>query len=867
MRLEMSTLPSILLCILSSLLLGNISQAQSIELDARNKPLEQILMEVNSQYNLQFSYISNAVLDCKVTKKGTFSSKKKFVQMLCEECKLSYKKKGNVFVLKTVSQKEIRTSNTSVKPTEKNDKISKSQKTPTYIYKGQVIDAQTKEPLPFSTVTLGQYQFFTDENGSFNYTTEDSVLNVGVSYVGYKNLDSTVRNHSNIQLAVSTAGNHLEEIQVKANTEGIENIHLGKEVANIKLNHKLAHLLPGDNNNTIFNLMRLQAGVLASGEPSDDYVIWGANKGETQVLFDGITVFSTNSIRGNIGSFNPLIIKDIEVYKGGYDVDLGDRVGGLVQITSLTGNPNKWIIKGELNNQALSTYVNVPIFGKSTLQIAHRSIFPNLFNLDGRYRENEKYLENSRRFTDANLKFTTEFPSRDQLTLSGFYSNERNEDYFQQEVNGITYGQEQSIKEEQAGASINYNRYWKRLGTTQFQSSYSHLISSYQNDLFIDQDTVDENKPWEDVYTYYRVHDVSFRIHHQFPNWDNHLLKVGLAWTNNNSHLGRYGSDDDNELTRSFDGNMNRLGAYAKYTLFLGNHLKINPSVRMDIPMNIVKPFVQPRLRISIDPFDKFKIHLASGLYKQFIVANPIVDVWDNYIYYWQISNNEEIPILNGHQQILSLSWHNTFFYINTDAYFKYTSGLTRLEMEFLEDQEEEEEEGSLSLMTTYGEGRAYGLDIQTGFRFKQQEIWLAYSLSKTEERFDDPTQKFIYTSAPQDQRHELKLSGIFAIPPSFRFSFDYILGSGFPVSRSNLNINNYENLYSRLDLACSYSYYKPNFRMEFGASVSNVIGTKNISFNNFSTFPDSWVLYYNSTPRTFSLFMNVYFELAKSSK
>ena len=59
-------------------------------------------------------------------------------------------------------------------------------------------------------------------------------------------------------------------------------------------------------------------GILASGESTNDLVIWGSYAGHSQVLFDGFTIFGLKNFNDNISSFNPLMAKDIEVMKGGF---------------------------------------------------------------------------------------------------------------------------------------------------------------------------------------------------------------------------------------------------------------------------------------------------------------------------------------------------------------------------------------------------------------------------------------------------------------------------------------------------------------------------------------------------------------------
>ena len=76
----------------------------------------------------------------------------------------------------------------------------------------------------------------------------------------------------------------------------------------------------------MFNLLRLQPGILAAGEQSNDLIIRGSYEGQSQVLFDGFTLFGMKNFNDNISAVNPFMAKDIRLMKGGFPAELGGRV-------------------------------------------------------------------------------------------------------------------------------------------------------------------------------------------------------------------------------------------------------------------------------------------------------------------------------------------------------------------------------------------------------------------------------------------------------------------------------------------------------------------------------------------------------------
>ena len=139
------------------------------------------------------------------------------------------------------------------------------------------------------------------------------------------------------------------------------------------MNDVSARLIPGNNSNVIFNHLRLFPGIMAAGESTADYIIWGSYPGQNQVIFDGMTLFNSYGINDDIGRVNPLMVKNIEVFKGGFGVDVGDRIGGVVLVDGKSGNMNEVDGKISVSNEIANGYISIPMFsGTTTMQLAGR---------------------------------------------------------------------------------------------------------------------------------------------------------------------------------------------------------------------------------------------------------------------------------------------------------------------------------------------------------------------------------------------------------------------------------------------------------------------------------------------------------------
>ena len=184
------------------------------------------------------------------------------------------------------------------------------------------------------------------------------------------------------------------------------------------------------------------------------------------------------------------------------------------------------------------------------------------------------------------------------------------------------------------------------------------------------------------------------------------------------------------------------------------------------------------------------------------------------------------------------------------EGYLKRTGGITR----FLETGE--------GIIRYEGDGKTKGLDFFIKKEFKNQTLWISYTLSKTEEHFPYfLTEEYI--PAMHDQRHEIKVAGLAKLK-SFHFSANYVYGSGFPDPDQLPDIIDYVHPYSRLDASIIYKFPVRKIHLDAGFSVLNVLNTENIKYSNITRIPTDELntvsIYAEAVPRTPALFLNIYF-------
>jgi hypothetical protein len=296
-----------------------------------------------------------------------------------------------------------------------------------------------------------------------------------------------------------------------------------------------------------------------------------------------------------------------------------------------------------------------------------------------------------------------------------------------------------------------------------------------------------------------------------------------------------------------------RIGLFLQDEYRPVNRLRIRPGVRIDYPLRLERVYVQPRIQVSLDLSDHWRLNGAAGIYNQFISETSVIDELGNNRYVWAISDNEDVPVLKAQHYVGGLTYSNNGLTLGIESYYKTTSGITRYVNLW-----------RLGIEEVYqGEARMYGMDLLVKKYFRKHEAWASYTLSKTEEYFPYMPDDVDFMDAPQDQRHEIKGALLFNFSPFF-LSANYVYGSGFRAPLDIINNTDERYPYSRLDMAFIYRHSIKGYHFEVGLSILNVLNHENIKYSNVVRIPDSLTSFISinaeAVPFTPTIYLNIAF-------
>ncbi|HPR32077.1 MAG TPA: TonB-dependent receptor [Prolixibacteraceae bacterium] len=863
------------LFIIVFLILSRIAlpQTDSYRINVTNKPLNKVLVELRGEYGIQLSYSDSKLASYLVTLSGSFTTEEKLIQALL---------KGTPFVLKKVGRVYV------ILPEKQEKQIPKP--IPVTQISGQVLEAGSGEPLPFSHVFINHQPLVSDVLGRFTFSsTLDTSFHLRISHLGYFVFDTTLFSGIDQTFSLVASTERLPEIVVQNNI--VEKAaQMGDRPGKIQLNHTIADVLPGQGDNAVFNLIRLMPGVLASGEQATDLLIWGSYEGQSQVIFDGFTLFGLKNYNDNISVVNPFLVKNIEIFKGGFDARYGDRVGGLVNITGKNGNLQKPVFSLNVNPTTVNALLEVPSFGNSSVMVAYRQTYYNLYassdfnifapvrtggkgqpsNGNNRFSFDFDVYPEDYFFQDFNMKYSASLNEGDQLFLSVYGGGDRfiisaeteleragkgpggrtspyNITFFNKEYN------------QQLGGSLAYNRTWSGGNHSLFSLAHSGL-SKRMSDEAETEDLVSGAIYHTDrASVVNKANENILRNDNTFHFLNGHKLEAGGSLAFNDASLSNsiFMRDTLRMDTTIFHEN-SRITLYAQDHLPLGEKWVIKTGLRFNYQFRGERVSLEPRLSLSYKPAPSFTLNASWGMYNQFMYKIANVDADLNYTWLW-VTSTDRIPVLRAMHFVFGCHYFKKDLTLNVEAYYKPLRGLSRrvFENRLIDSR------GVDAYYFYFGNARSYGIDAFVKKDFGKHSLWASYSLGWAEEQLSPlgiPLPN--YSPAPHDQRHEVKLAGIYNVK-NFYFSANYVWGSGMELLRQVFAETTGTIDYSRVDVALTYRFYPWGKKAEVGASVLNLFDTQNLKYANMKNINisrefGSISVYTNSVPFTPVVFLKV---------
>ncbi|WP_092438475.1 TonB-dependent receptor [Williamwhitmania taraxaci] len=824
--------------------------AQSFTGSYYNAPLNLVLEEVSSQCNVKMAYDFDLVAKFTVTAKLHKVTLSEALQVAFENTPLTFIEINGVFVIKPDPGKlQVLT-------------IAPAPLPPKYKVMGLVREKLSGETLPYASISLSGTQngVAANSDGYFSIITQqaDSLL-LSISYLGYLPAQLTVSPANQRGLLVVELDRQVEvfdAVMIAAPRSDVMQVE--SEPSRIRLNSARITELPSLSELDITAPIQLLPGIDGTTESMAGLSIRKSGPDENLVLYDGFTVYKIDHFFGAFSSFNAKAIKDVQVFKGGYDATYGGRASGVVEITGKSGSMNKTSVDVGMDLLSTDVTIETPVGKRASFIISGRrsftdkiqsSLYESLLKSTradlSSYTKVPAYVSNetsdpSFYYYDLNTKLTINLSSSDVVSMSGYKGRDKLT-FFD---SGAKYSIDENSDWGSSGMSLRWARQWSSsfsqtlvFGGSRYNLFYQHLdslrkrkpLTLFQNDTIQKQFILDS-----------RINDVSLTLSNSLNLNENNSLDFGFSVNSvktdfSESSLHQVNQNVIIDTTRIVANDSRVLSVYAQNTYSNGILKLFKTGIRVNRHSLTNKTYFEPRVQIAIAASSILQLKASAGRYHQFINRIPMVSATD-YRSVWAVSDGARFPVVISDHYIAGFSLKPySSMSIDVEGYSKFTDGLAAIYNSYRRTAT-----NKITLNRSFYKysSTVLGLDVMLKQNFGRYQLWLAYTLSKASNESKTINGSDSYP-AYDDQLHELKIFGVAKVR-RWNFSLAWIYGSGKPWDAPTFTNStvlspsyskNSERLpaYQRLDLAIGYAYNIGKVDCKVGMNIVNVLDISNI--------------------------------------
>lgn len=657
-----------------------------------------------------------------------------------------------------------------------------------------------------------------------------------------------------MDLLAPDAGSDLEEFVVSAETKAKTTEVL---MSQIKLDKKGLERIPSIGaENDIVGAFSVTPGVVTTGDQGGQLYVRGGTPIQNKVLLDGVTIYNPFHSIGFFSIFETELVKNVDIYTGGFDARYGGRISSVMDITYRDGNKKdfggKVSVSPFLAKVALEGPISRQKEGKGGSSSYVFSAKHSLLDYTSKelYRGVNSGNGLPYNFTDLYGKLT--FASSGGSKFSFFALNNNDKvNYqgiadlsFKQSGGGMNFvlvpsGSPVFIKGHLNGSS--YSTKFSEIGSNERTSSIGGF------DLGFD-------------FTYFKKNDGQ--------------IDYGININGFNTSYVTYNEVASKIESKTFS---TEIGAYFTYKKVTSRFV-LQPSLRAQAYASLGTISLEPRLGIKFNATEKIRLKLSGGRYSQNFTSassdrdvvnlfNGLLSAPTNVQQMFITESGETKNPKNG----IQYSWHaivgsefdlGKYWSLNVEGYLKFFPQLSNINVNKLYDDVSEFSQIDDVYKKDFliESGKSYGVDFLLKYTKNRIFFFTTYSYGKST-RWDGFT-----TYAPVfDRRHNINMVGsyTFGKKKSLELNIRWNLGSGLPFTPTagfyqNDNFSggattdytttnsqgvttllgdfNSKRLpyYHRLDITIKKQFkFKNSTELEIIAAVTNAYDRKNIFYVN----------------------------------
>ncbi|CAD0001714.1 TonB-dependent receptor [Flavobacterium chungangense] len=672
--------------------------------------LREALQSIESRYHIKFNYIEHDIANATVSAIPQGSTQE-IIAKLALETGLFFNRVSDHYIV--------------IKPA----KVKSSQLC------GLLLDADTKEPIPFATIALGPKQSTqSDAEGRFCFFSSND-KNLHISHVGYKDKMVALSNFSKegtttIELSVHIA--QLSEVQIMhLLTRGIRKGGDGS----YKIESKNTGILPGMTEPDVFQTIQQLPGAVSLDETVSNISFRGGTHDQNLFLWNGIRLYQTGHFFGLISALNPNLSQSFTVYKNASPAQYGQAVSGTVIIETLPESGDFYesslgvnMLNVDFNTsfktsekadwqfsarRSITDYFASPTYKSYFKRIFQNTKITNLFiDEDVNYKSSEDFY-----FYDITGQYRQKIGKRSELRINSILiSNALNVNQSIADNNG-PINEKSKLDQQTIAGNACFSTKWESGDATELTLHYTNY-SIDSRDMFIESNRILKQEN--------RILDKGLGIHHSIAGSKNFSLQLGYQLNHTNI------DNTNNDNTFKLQNSKEHLLSHAVYAQADTNYKQffLTAGIRQNYFQTLRTFRTEPRFLIRYNLTEDFALELQGEMKSQ--TTQQIVDFQENFFGLekrrWTLSNGDNLPVTKSSQLSFAANFQKRKWLFTAEPFIKKVSGINSISKGF---------QGQFEFANTLGKYTVYGIETLVQKQWRNFTGWVTYQYNNNEYEFD----------------------------------------------------------------------------------------------------------------------------------
>lgn len=722
---------------------------------------------------------------------------------------------------------------------------------------GYIRDARTGEPVIGANIYTDDRKIGTtsDQFGYYSLTMPKGRHTLMITSIGMNDTRRQVMLFSDGQLSIDLSEfvTSLKRVIVAADkTVNVKTVEMGLQKITIR-NIKQVPTAFGEAD--VLRTVLTLPGVTSAGESSTGLNVRGGAVDQNLILFSDATIYNPSHLFGFFSSFNPDVIKDVELYKSSIPEKYGGRLASVLNVTEKEGSKRKFGGSGGIGPLTAKLELEGPIdSGRTSFLIAGRTSYSDWIL---KQIPDDEYKNSTADFYDFNVNISHEFNEKNDLYVTAYASRDK-----------FRLNSDTSYQYNNKNANIK----WKHIFNNKMFSIFTTGLDYYK---FENGSTAN---PVNAYNLSFDIKQANFRADFNYALNPKHTFDFGLTSILYKLHPGTYTPNGKSSLVAgdtveaeqalesaiyvgdkyevsskfSVDGGLrfsayNYLGPQKVYEYPAGlprEETNITDTINYE-KGKLIKSYLVPELRLAARYVlsDNSSLKLSFNTISQFIqmlsntTAISPTDIWKLSDQYIKPQTGDQVSI---------------GFYRN----FKHNTIETSVELYYKRMQNVLDYKGNAQLILNHhietdvlnAKGKAYGAEFFIKKTEGKLNGWLSYTYSRTFLKTDDPlaeqpVNNGNYYPSDYDKPNVVNFIGNYRASHRFSVSLNVIYSTGRPITLPIAQF--YSNNSFRVYYSDRNQYRIPDyFRTDFSMNIEGNHKIKKLAHS-------SWTIgVYNVTAR-----------------